>query len=155
MKHRHVIKRFLDWSENRAGEQARLEIQRHLDGCDDCRRYFEKMTKLMEGVGPAALPHLEPDPFLPARIRARAEAKDNGRVTLPRPVIGRLAASLLGVSVVAAAVAGTLIGSGLSSRAIAGEETQAILNGYYEAFSQDQFAQEWETLLESEEEDES
>ena len=157
MKHRHVIKRFLDWSENRAGKEARLEIQRHLDGCDDCRRYFEKMTKLMEGVGPAALPHLEPDPFLPARIRTRAAGASErpaGAISL-RPAFGRLAVSMLGVAVVAAAVAGTLIGSGLSSRAIAGEETQSIVNGYYEAFAQDEFAQEWETLLEPEEEDES
>jgi predicted anti-sigma-YlaC factor YlaD len=155
MKHRHVINRFLDWSENRAGERARLEIQHHLDECDDCRRYFEKMTMLMEGVGSDALPHLESDPFLPARIRARAEAQENGRVTVSRPVFGRLAAALLGIAVVAAGVAGTLIGSGLSSRAIAGEETQAIVNGYYEAFSQDEFAQEWETIVEPQEEDES
>ncbi len=155
MKHRHVINRFLDWSDNRAGEPARFEIQSHLDECDDCRRYFEKMSSLMEGVGSDALPHLEPDPFLPARIRARADAKDNGRVTLPRPVFGRLAASLVGIAVLVVAAAGVLIGSGLSSRAIASEETQAIINAYYEAFAQDEFAQEWETLLEPEEGDES
>jgi predicted anti-sigma-YlaC factor YlaD len=155
MKHRHVIKRYLDWRENRVDDEVRLEIESHLADCVDCRRYFDKMTELMEGIGPDALPHLEPDPFLPARIRARADAGAPGPAPLPRPAFGRLAASLLGVAVVAAAVAGTLIGSGLSSRAIASEETQAIVSGYYEAFSQDEFAQQWETVLEPEEEDES
>ena len=152
MKHRRVIKRFPDWNENRVDETTRLEIQRHLDECTECRRYYESMKALMEGIGRDALPHLEPDPFLPARIRERAAA---GRRALPHPVFGRLAASLLGLVVVAAAVAGTLIGTGLSSRAIAGEETQAIINGYYEAFSQGEFAQEWETVLENEGGDES
>jgi len=155
MKHRHVINRFLDWTENRVGEKARLEIQRHLDGCDDCRRYFEKMSKLMEGLGSDAIQRLQPDPFLPALIRARAQAKHAGRLTLARPVFGPLAASLLGVAVVGAAVAGILIGGGLSSRAIAGEETEAIVNSYYEAFSQHEFVQDWEAALEPEEGDES
>lgn len=161
MKHRHVIEQFLEWNDNRTGLGAeRLEIQRHLDQCDDCRRYFEKMTRLMEGVGSDALPHLEPDPFLPARIRANAEAAaadKRGRSALgnKRPVFGRLAVSVLSAGVIVAAAVGIVIGSGLSSRVSAGEETQAIINGYYEAFSQDEFAQEWETVLVTEEEDES
>jgi len=157
MKHRHVIEQFLEWNDNRTGETERLELQRHLRECDDCRRYFEKMSSLMEGVGSDALPHLEPDPFLPARIRANAEAATHGR-TAPgskRPAFGRLAVSVLGAAVVVAAAVGIVIGSGLSSRVSAGEETQAIINGYYEAFSQDEFAQEWETVLVTEEEDES
>jgi anti-sigma factor RsiW len=157
MKHRHVIKNYLDWADNRAGETERREIERHLDDCDDCRRYFEKMSRLMEGVGSDALPHLEPDPFLPARIRANAEAASGGRSApgSKRPAFGRLAVSVLSAGVVVAAAVGIVIGNGLSSRVSASEETQAIINGYYEAFSQDEFAQEWETVLVTEEEDES
>jgi predicted anti-sigma-YlaC factor YlaD len=157
MKHRHVIGQFLEWTDNRTGDKERLEIQRHLGECDDCRRYFEKMNRLMEGVGSDALSHLEPDPFLPARIRANAEAAAAGS-TAPgrkRPAFGRLAVSVLSAGVVVAAAVGIVIGNGLSSRVSANEETQAIINGYYEAFSQDEFAQEWETVLVAEEEDES
>ena len=145
----------MDWSENRVGERAGLEIQRHLEGCDDCRRYFEEMSKLMEGLGSDAIQRLEPDPFLPADIRARAQAKRPGGLSRARPVFGPLAASMLGVAVVGAAFAGILIGVGLSSRAIAGEETEEIVNSYYEAFSQDEFVHDWEALLEPEEGDES
>ena len=155
MKHRRVIDQFLAWTDSRTGDTERQEIQRHLDGCDDCRRYYEKLSRLMEGVGSDALPHLEPDPFLPARIRAHAEASDRTIRGRQRPAFGRLAVSLLGAGVVVAAAAGMLIGSGLSSRVSAGEETQAIINGYYEAFSQDEFAQDWETVLVTEDEGES
>jgi anti-sigma factor RsiW len=153
MKHRHVISQFLDWNENRTGDTERLEIQRHLDDCGDCRRYFEKMSRLMEGVGADALPHLEPDPFLPARIRAVAETAKTPPGS-KYPVFGRLAVSVMSATVVLAAAAGIVIGSGLSSRVSASEETQTIIEGYYEAFAQDEFAQHWETVLESDEEDE-
>jgi anti-sigma factor RsiW len=154
MKDRHVIKQFQGWNEGRVDEQARLEIQSHLGDCDDCRRYFERMTKLMEGVGPENLPHLEPDPFLPARIRAAAEeSRGGGRA--PRPAFGRLAASIMGATVVVAAVGGILIGGGLSSRATAGEETRALVDGYYEAFSPSDIDGEWETLLDENNGDES
>ena len=146
MKDRHVINRFQNWSDDRLDEQARLEIQRHLGDCDDCRRYFEGMTKLMEGAGPEALPRLDPDPFLPARIRAATEASRNGGKAA-RPAFGRLAGSMMGTAVIVAAVAGVLIGGGLSSRATAGEETRALVDGYYEAFSPSDIDGEWEALL--------
>jgi anti-sigma factor RsiW len=149
MKHRRIIDRFVDWSEGRIAEAERLEIQLHLDQCHDCRRYFEKMTVLMEGVGDDALPHLDPDPFLSVRIRANETAGRAGR----RPVFGRLAASIMGAAVVAAAAAGILIGAGLSSRVSAREETQAIVDGYYNAFAQDEIPQQWEDVLTAEDKD--
>ncbi|MGD8415004.1 MAG: hypothetical protein PVF33_12275, partial [Candidatus Latescibacterota bacterium] len=120
----------------------------HLDQCDDCRRYFEKMSLLMEGVGADALPHLDPDPFLPVRIQTSETTDPTSR----RPLFGRLAVSMMGAAVVAAA-AGVLIGAGLSSRVSASEETQAIVEGYYDAFAQDEFPQQWENVLTVEDED--
>jgi len=159
MKHRRVINRFQDWNEGRMSEAQRLEIQRHLDDCGECRRYFEKMTTLMEGIGPVALPHLEPDPFLPDRIRANAAAADahkrgaaKGR---PQPIFGRLAVSMMSVAVVVAAVAGILLGNGLYSRAEATAETEALAGAYYEAFSPTDFATDWEDALSEEDEGEN
>ena len=154
MKDRHVINRFQDWSESRLDEQVRIEVQAHLDECGGCRRYFEGMTKLMDGAGPGTLPSLEPDPFVPARIRAAAEARRSGGKT-PRPATGRLAASMMGAAVVIAAVAGVLIGGGLSSRASAGEEARALVDAYSEAFSPADIGGEWETLLAENDGDES
>lgn len=154
MKDRHVINRFQDWSEDRVDERARLQIQNHLGECAACRRYFEGMTKLMEGAGPETLPRLDPDPFLPARIRAAAESSQNG-VKAARPAFGRLTASMMGAAAIVAVVAGVLIGGGLSSRASAGEETRALVDGYYEAFSPADIDGEWEALLAENNGDES
>jgi anti-sigma factor RsiW len=154
MKHRQVIKRFIDWYDKRTGERENLEIERHLEACDDCRRYFDKMTKLMEGVGPVSLPNLASDPFLPARIRA-SSAGGAVRKAAPGLVFGRLATAVMGVSVLVAAVAGIVMGSGLSSRARAGEQTNALVEAYYEAFSQDQVVPDWDAVLETQSEDES
>jgi hypothetical protein len=106
------------------------------------------MSLLMEGVGADALPHLDPDPFLPVRIQTSETTDPTSR----RPLFGRLAVSMMGAAVVAAA-AGVLIGAGLSSRVSASEETQAIVEGYYDAFAQDEFPQQWENVLTVEDED--
>jgi predicted anti-sigma-YlaC factor YlaD len=162
MKHRRVTKRFQAWSEGRVGEEERLEIRRHLDGCDDCRRYFEKMTKLMEGVSADTLPMLEPDPFLPDRIRAIANSDPASRTESPalspfRPAFGRLAATVIGVAAVAAASLGVLFGTGLAGRIDAANqaETTAIAGAYYEAFAPVGIQSDWESTLEEDEEDNS
>lgn len=157
MKRRHVIKRFPQWSDGRVTGPERVEIQRHLEACDECRGYFDKMTRLVGAIGPDALPRLQPDPFLPSRIRAVVRAAGAAPTTATRggrrPVFGRLAVSLMGVAVVAATAAGIVIGSGLSSQVSAGAETQAIVSGYNDAFTQDDLAEEWETVLSAAQED--
>jgi predicted anti-sigma-YlaC factor YlaD len=162
MKHRHVIKRFQAWSEGRAGEDERLEIRHHLDECDHCRRYFTNMTKLMEGVGPDALPRLQPDPFLPDRIRAIANSDPASMAGLPsaapfRPAFGRLAAAVIGVAAVAAAALGVMFGTGLAGRVDTASQAEnvAIAQAYYDAFSPAGIQANWESALETDEEDDS
>lgn len=166
MKHRHVISRFQAWSEGRAGESERRDIVRHLERCDDCRRYFEKMTKLMEGIGANSLPHLEPDPFVPERIRAIAREIPASRAETPagtnaiapfRPAFGRLALSLTGVAALAAVAIGIVFGAGLSGKidTATRAENAAIVEAYYEAFSPSDIQSNWESALEADKEDDA
>jgi anti-sigma factor RsiW len=121
MKHRRFIRRFQDWHEGLVGEDERREIQRHLDECGECKRYFEKMTWLMEGIDSARLPHLEPDPFLPARIRATGAGERSlaggvsGLTAWARPLFGRLGVWVLTAAVAVALAVGAFLGSELSS----------------------------------------
>jgi anti-sigma factor RsiW len=161
MKNRHVIKRFQYWHDGRAGQDERREIQLHLDECDDCKRFFEKMTQLMEGIDSARLPHLEPDPFLPARVRAIAgedRERFRGRAGSPataRPLFGRLGISVLAVAVAVALSIGVVLGSGLSARAASRAEEAALVGAYSDAFSQTDIDSDWESVVVEEEEDSS
>lgn len=167
MKYRHAINDFQDWNEGRVGEGRRREIQLHLDECDQCRRYFDKMTTLLEGTDPAALPRIQPDPFLPARIRAAAGEVPDSTTSRPRPartatpdrpVLGRLGWSVLSAATVAAAAIGVLFGSGWSDTVEARQQAEdaAIVEAYYDAFSPPDIGGDWEYVLETGEgEDES
>jgi hypothetical protein len=149
VKDRHVIKQFQDWFERRLDKEQNRLIENHIQDCDDCGRYFSGMKSLLEGTDPARLPHLEPDAFLPARIRALAETRADTATSRVLPLPGRLGFSVMGLSLVAAAVAGLFFGSALSARA---DETelaadQAIAVAYYEAVSQHDIPDEWEYAL--------
>ena len=163
MKTRHVISDFQAWIEDQIDDAGRREIQLHLDQCDNCRLFFDKMKRVMEGFDPASLPHLEPDPFLPVRIRAIASGDPTavagdaaGSDSLVRPALGRLGKSALVSAVSAAAVIGVVFGSGLSSRVTASAlaEDAAIANAYHEAFSPSDVTSDWGFALEAEDEDE-
>lgn len=159
MKNRHVIREFQAWNDGRIGDAKRQEIQLHLDECDDCRRYFEKMTALLEGIDPALLPRIEPDPFLPARIRAVAAsgarpARKAHRSAAARPPLGRLGWSMMAASALVAVAIGTLLGSGWSRTLEEQEQAAdaAIVEAYYEVFSPPGIAGDWQYIMESDEE---
>jgi len=156
MKSRHVINDFQTWIEDQVDDAERRDIQLHLDQCDNCRLFFDKMKRVMEGFDPASLPHLEPDPFLPARIRAIASGDPTAATGGVGPALGRLGKSVLVSAVFAAAVIGVVFGSGLSSRVTASAlaEDAAIANAYHEAFSPSDVTSDWEYVLEAEDEDE-
>jgi anti-sigma factor RsiW len=160
MKNPHVIKQFQDWYEDRLNREENRTVELHLDGCEDCGRYFNTMKAMLEGTDSARLPHLEPDPFLPARIRANAES--TGSETLParqaaRALPGRLGLSMMGLAFAVAAIAGTYFGSTLSAHADATMQAanESIADAYYEAFSPSDISGEWESILQDDEEEDS
>ena len=143
MKHKPVIRRYQGWIEGSLGTEERRDIERHIGECNDCRWYYEKMSRLLEKTDPALLPHLVPDPFLPTRIRAMTE---NRRA---RPVDRRAAwvrRSLAGAAFVLAVTAGVFLGRGLSANARLAGETD-LAGAYYEAFSPADIAGGWVDVM--------
>lgn len=159
MKKRHVISHFPAWIEGRVDDTERRDIQRHLDQCSGCRRFFDEMTRVLEGFDPASLPHLEPDPYLPVRIKALAsgdptavtEEKAGSQAALP-PLLGRLRKTAITAIGLAAATIGIILGIGLSSRVTASSlaEDEAIASAYREAFSPSGVSSGWEYAMDDE-----
>ncbi len=146
MKTNHVIESYQSWDDDRVTAEERRTIQQHLEECPKCRRYYENMSSLLEQPDPSLLPRLEPDPFLPTRIRAEAEAKSR------RPALRRASSwarlSAAGVMVVVAATFGVYLGNGLSTATQSDDNTEMI-NAYYEAFSPTSIVDDWASLLEN------
>jgi predicted anti-sigma-YlaC factor YlaD len=160
MKRPHVKKDFEAWYERRTQGDERQAIEGHLAECAKCRSYYRRMSQLFEAARPVLLPRIEPDPFLPARIRALAEDRANeravaaGRATVaPAGGARRLAAPVMTAAAVLAAVLGVFIGRELSLRAPVGQSVDAaMVDTYYDAFSQPAFGNEWEEVVGTEEE---
>ena len=107
----HVKKQFQAWSEGRLDKTRRLRIQQHLDDCQSCRAYFDKMAILLEKPDAALLPRIEPDPFLPTRIRALAEEASRAPVARKRRW---LQWSFNGAMIAVAALIGIYVGKGVA-----------------------------------------
>lgn len=136
---------FLQWIEGRVEEKTRPEIQEHLDGCEGCRSYFDKMSFLMSELDTAAPPRLKPDAFLPTRIRALAEQRRARKAAGKRFAWGRV--SLVGASFLLAVTAGVILGTGLTSASYSSEETE-LVQSYSTALSSSGFVDSWQEVVE-------
>ena len=149
---KHIAKHFQAWSEGRLDGEAQRLIETHLEECAECRMYFERMSSLLEKSTASDLPRLEPDPFLPGRIRGLAEKSSTtahadwpARLGLIRP-LGWLRLSYYAVLFAAAVAGGVYVGQGAAAWS-SGDGDDQLLTGYYEAFSQSGFADDWEQLV--------
>jgi predicted anti-sigma-YlaC factor YlaD len=148
MKHDQAQKLFQQWSDG-GGPPAgpRPRIQAHLDECRECRNYYEKMSLLLEKPDRSSLPRLEPDPFLPARIKTIAHAGAGAR----RPAAGRrfsvLRASFAAMIFAIAIAGGVFLGNGLSTLSSTDEEID-LTQAYYTTFSQTGFADDLQVIIE-------
>jgi predicted anti-sigma-YlaC factor YlaD len=147
MKHRAVREKYPAWSEGRLAAGESLGVRDHLDGCDECRAYYEKMSLLLESTDPALLPRLAPDPFLPARIRALAAERRTEPVR--RRALGWLRFSAAGLMILFAAMAGVYLGLGISTSGRAADTAEGtdIAGAYYEVFAPSDFSGVWESVL--------
>jgi anti-sigma factor RsiW len=157
MKHERIIRRYRGWIDGSLGTEERRETEQHIGECDECRAYFEKMTRLLEETDPALLPLLSPDPFLPARIRAMAESGKTRPETLAtarragfdwigRRRIAWARLSLAGAALLLAVTAGVFLGRGLSANARYDQEND-LAEAYYEAFAPTDIAGGWADVM--------
>lgn len=148
MKNGHAKKAFLDWFEDdRLNARQRKEIERHLQSCRDCREYYRKMSRALSGeIDWSVFPRLEPDPFLPTRIRAAAEKTPGKRSWHWRSVVQWSFSTLM---LVAGIIIGIYLGKGLAIQKQYSETD--IVSAYYQAFAQQSYAENWEHVLEQQE----
>lgn len=138
---KHVKKQFVEWLENTTSRKD--EIGRHLQECEDCRLYYEKMKNLLDPGLIAGLPVLRPDPFLPTRIHALvAEKKRSNAKEIF--VIARL--SLQGLAFILALVVGIVLGKAISVQPT-DNKTNEIVSVYRNALSQEDFSSQMELIL--------
>jgi predicted anti-sigma-YlaC factor YlaD len=150
MNEEHVITSYQAWEEKRLDKEERRVIQLHLQDCESCRDYFEKMSTLLDTTDPSLLPRLEADPFLPTRIRAIV---DSGvTATSFARAAAWLRVSFVGVMAVIAVAAGVYLGKGLATTESANGDA-AIVTAYYEAVAQTEFAGAWGDVIEEKEEE--
>ncbi|UCG53019.1 MAG: zf-HC2 domain-containing protein, partial [Candidatus Latescibacterota bacterium] len=145
----HFITSYQAWDEDRLNAEERRRVQQHLGECVECRRYFETMSVLLEKTDSSLLPRIEPDPFLPTRIRAMDKAT---RTPIPRCFIAWARISLVSVMIMIALSAGIYLGRGLATATRSNGETE-IASAYYEAFSQSGFAAVWGDVVDGDEEE--
>ena len=146
MNNNHVIESYQAWDDKRVTPEERRTIQQHLEECAECRRYYENMSLLLEEPDPSLLPRLEPDTFLPTRIRAEVEGKKTRHAR--RRAVGWARLSAAGAMVVVAATFGVYLGKGLSTDSQSADD-MAMIDAYYEAFSPTSIVDDWASLLEN------
>lgn len=147
MKRVHVKKQFLNWWEAKLSPAEKEKLEAHLGECGQCREYFQRMRILLEDVQVHALPHLQSDPYLPARVRALAEndgsaTNSGGKRAYPAKIrIAFATATLL-----AALFFGIFLGKGMA--AVAGESSESeLINAYSEIISQSSWVEQWDTSV--------
>jgi predicted anti-sigma-YlaC factor YlaD len=150
MDHKNVQKLFQDWNEGRVDGATRSLVKRHLDGCAACKRYYETMSLLLEKPDPSVLQLLEPDPFLPGRIRALA-ASGSATPSHTRR-LGFVRASVTAMVFAVAVAGGVILGTGLSNVFTRSYDETAVVKAYSDAFSQSGLADTWEELVASSDE---
>ncbi len=152
---KHVRNWVVEWSENRLNAARKKRVDQHLENCSECRAYFEKMSGVLRAVDHSAIPPLTPDPFLPTRIKAIAEARQKENASNKGFVwrrLGKLQAATSAVMVTVAISIGIFLGKGLASQTefSPSQTVQTSITGeYYDALFSDGLSNVWEAMQEN------
>jgi predicted anti-sigma-YlaC factor YlaD len=73
-RHNHIRSLLLPWIELSLNEQQQRRVEEHLKECTSCRQYYESMSHTLLPSEKTTQDTLEPDPFLPTRIRAMVDS---------------------------------------------------------------------------------
>ena len=162
MTEEHVKNLFLAWSESTLGDGECHRVDAHLETCDDCRIYFEHMSAFLDRPGEDDLPSLEPDPYLPTRIRALADARALAGARARAEAVGGVPVatrrgrwvtmSAMTLMLALAITIGVRFGIELATPGEAIGETD-LIEAYYEAVFQPGVSDNFDTLFENGEEE--
>ena len=142
--HERTRNQFLLWFEQRLAPDKRMKVERHLLDCIACRAWFEASTELL-GTPSVHARTLEPDPFLPTRIRALAERDGQRTHAGFRPAV-RWAAGT--VAVAAALLIGVYLGDGIT-RTQSTITDQEIVDQYARSVAMAGINDRWQSVAET------
>jgi predicted anti-sigma-YlaC factor YlaD len=146
MSPKHVISQFQDWFEQHLQEDDLRMVETHLEHCSKCRDYYSKMASLVETPDEEFFPELEPDPYLATRVKA--QALQNSRVFKP---MHWLRWTLVGAVSSIAILVGVELGNSLYTATQSDSGTE-IVSTYYQAFSQQSIADQWQDVIQTNQE---
>lgn len=149
---KHVKIFFQDWLEQRLTESRKSEIESHLKKCESCSHYFMTMSELMQRPVQKDIPVLKSDPYLPVRVEALAGER---RAQWDKSLRGKVVHWTLNGALAATAVwFGIFLGTGLTNTTGSVTDESDIAIAYYEAFSQSNIADQFETAIHTNQGDE-
>ncbi|MDX1638093.1 MAG: zf-HC2 domain-containing protein [Balneolaceae bacterium] len=146
---KHVKTYFLDWWEGQLDTKNKRAVEQHLQTCETCHSYFQAMQSVLEDPRPELLPTLQKDPYLPVRIKRRAEDPDRA-ATVPEASFFGLSKLLTCSLVVLGLLLGFVIGQQLvyiSQSDLQANQNTSISELYYEGMVQPNLGSQFEVVL--------
>jgi len=147
---KHVKKYFVDWQDGKLAHNKMNTIANHLKECAECRNYFDKMNELLLIPDKQILQVLQKDPYLPTKIKANLESNKKRNQNLRGLKFIRFAFNSF-LLIIAVSI-GIYLGSNLSNQDSEYEEVDLAAT-YYQAFSQQNIADSYKEIIESEQEE--
>ena len=140
-QHSDIRSHFLPWAEQKLAPRLVQQVEGHLRECSSCRKYYDTMSASL--LSEATLQsRLVPDPYLPTRIRARAEesllVSSSGSNTIVRW-------SLRAVAFGAAVIAGLYMGEKLAYEPSVVTD-QHIISEYSNYLGESGIGERWQTV---------
>ncbi len=129
-KDKHIKHLVIDLLENKLSDEKKRSVKNHLNRCGECGVYYNQMQKILTPAGTDILPELDPDPFLPTRVKANAQPKNISKKNISTLIIRW---SLITAASFAAILIGILLGTRLSKNQAA-YNNREIITAYSEAF---------------------
>lgn len=141
MTHKQVISQFQNWFENRLNPEQKVKIERHLYECSECRTYYNRMRMLLLPPEKELFPGLQPDPYMATRIKAM----NRKEVRWYQPMHW-LKWTLIGAATSIAIFIGVEMGNSLYSVTQVDYGNEIAVT-YYQAFSQNGIADQWQDII--------
>ena len=143
--HKHIKSKFSDWSDGNLPGTEMNEIEQHLSACTDCKKYFDLMSDLVSPDSKTILKELEPDPFLPTRIKAIAGngVKHSGS----KPAISRSRWMFITLASSLAILLGIMLGQGLYNSRQNYNSSNSIISAYSQLYAHESLSDHFESAI--------
>lgn len=144
MKNQHVRKYFLDWLEPKLNTNKVEMIDQHLQSCTECKEYYDKMQIIFSKPELSNLPTLQPDAFLPTKIKELAKQKGS-EYQFYNFLKSKYRVTLGTVMIICALMIGIFLGKWMSNKESV-SETEIVLS-YSTMFSDEGIGQVWNNIV--------